>query len=124
MAWLRPAFRGPNFAASADWFPPSGTMATGACYYPESWPEAQWGRDTGRRMNHGGREQADRSSALHRADVSRLVTEPAKRFGHNPQVWGWPRVAAEEVRHDRRAEQGFRRAFGAFAPGLSPQVGE
>ena len=156
------AICGPLFAASAEWFPPSDMLTIGAYYYPEAWPEAQWGRDlanmrklgmefvhmgefawyfmepeegkyqfdwleknvdlaaanglkvilctpsatppiwltrkhpevlmvdsTGRRMNHGGREQADWSSPLYRAYVSRIVTELARRFGHNPKVWGW-----------------------------------
>ena len=35
----------PAFAAPADWFPPSDMMTIGVYYYPEAWPEAQWGRD-------------------------------------------------------------------------------
>ena len=43
----------------------------------------------GRRMNHGSREQADWSSPVYREYVSKIVAELAKKFGHDPRVWGW-----------------------------------
>ena len=66
-------------------------------------------------------------AAVSRVRRPRSITELARRFGHNPHVWGWqldnelshydkqysyspaatqkiPRMAAQEVRHDRPAE--------------------
>ena len=61
---------------------------------PPSWlarehPEILMIDAAGRRMNHGAREQADWSSPVYREYVTKIVTEMARRFGHNPHVWGW-----------------------------------
>jgi beta-galactosidase len=63
--------------------------ATPPIWLARQHPEILMVDATGRRMNHGGREQADWSSPLYRTYVTRVVTEMAKRFGHNPHVWGW-----------------------------------
>ncbi|HXA49791.1 MAG TPA: beta-galactosidase [Candidatus Acidoferrum sp.] len=149
-------------AAAADWFPAKDMMTIGVYYYPEAWPEAQWGRDmanmkkmgmefvhmgefawaymepeegrfrldwlehavdlaaqnglkvilctpsatppvwlsrkrpeilmvdaTGRRMNHGGRQQGDWSSPVYRDYVKKVVTALAMKFGQDARVWGW-----------------------------------
>jgi beta-galactosidase len=44
---------------------------------------------TGRRMNHGGRQHGDWSSPVYREYVTKIVTQLAKRFGHDKRVWGW-----------------------------------
>lgn len=149
-------------AVAADWFPAKDMMTIGVYYYPEAWPESQWGRDmanmkkmgmefvhmgefawaymepeeghfrldwlehavdlaaqnglkvilctpsatppvwlsrkhpeilmvdaTGRRMNHGGRQQGDWSSPVYRDYVKKVVTALAMKFGQDPRVWGW-----------------------------------
>ncbi len=43
----------------------------------------------GRTMDHGSREHADWSSPLYREYVTKIDTELAKKFGHDPRVWGW-----------------------------------
>ncbi len=149
-------------AQTPDWFPKRDMLTIGVYYYPEAWPESQWGRDManirklgmefvhmgefawyfmepqegrydfdwleknvdlaaknglkvvlctpsatppiwlerehpeilmvdaqGRTMQHGSREQADWSSPVYREYVGKIDTELAKRFGHDPRVWGW-----------------------------------
>jgi beta-galactosidase len=44
---------------------------------------------TGRRMLHGTRQQATWSSDLYRGYVGKIDAELARRYGHNPAVWGW-----------------------------------
>jgi beta-galactosidase len=55
----------------------------------------------GRRMNHGSREHADWSSPVYREYVSKIVAELARRFGHNPHVWGW-QIDNELSHYDRQ----------------------
>jgi beta-galactosidase len=63
--------------------------ATPPIWLTRGHPEILMVDATGRRMNHGGREQADWSSPVYREYVTKIVTELAKRFGHDPRVWGW-----------------------------------
>jgi beta-galactosidase len=61
---------------------------------PPAWlarqhPEILMVDATGRRMNHGGRAQGDWSSPVYREYATKIVTQLAKRFGHDPRVWGW-----------------------------------
>jgi beta-galactosidase len=43
----------------------------------------------GRRMEHGTRQHATWSSDLYRSYVAKIITELGRRFGNNPNVWGW-----------------------------------
>ena len=43
----------------------------------------------GRTMLHGTRQQATWSSAVYRSYVGKIDAELARRYGHNPAVWGW-----------------------------------
>ena len=43
----------------------------------------------GRRMEFGARANADWNSPVFRDYVAKIDTELAKRFGHDPRVWGW-----------------------------------
>jgi beta-galactosidase len=43
----------------------------------------------GRRMEHGTRQQATWSSDVYRRYVGRIDAALARRYGHNPAVWGW-----------------------------------
>jgi beta-galactosidase len=61
---------------------------------PPTWlarkhPEILMVDASGRRMNHGSRQQADWSSPVYREYVSKIVTELAKKFGRDERVWGW-----------------------------------
>jgi len=55
----------------------------------------------GRRMNHGSREQGDWSSPVYREYVTKIVTELAKKFGHDKRVWGW-QIDNELGHYDRQ----------------------
>ena len=55
----------------------------------------------GRRMNHGSREQGDWSSPVYREYVTKIVTELAKKFGHDKRVWGW-QIDNELSHYDRQ----------------------
>src|SRR4051812_22389462 len=152
----------PGRAAAAEVVPPADMMSVGAYYYPEAWPEGQWGRDLarmrkmgfefthmaefawarlepqdghfdfewleravkaagqqglkvilctpsaappiwlvrkhpevlvvdarGRRLNHGSRAHASWTSSTYQSYVTRIAAELGKRFGKNPDVWGW-----------------------------------
>ncbi|HYW46988.1 MAG TPA: beta-galactosidase [Bryobacteraceae bacterium] len=63
--------------------------ATPPVWLSRGHPEILMVDAAGRRINHGSREQGDWSSPVYRDYVARIVTELAKRFGHNPHVWGW-----------------------------------
>ncbi len=52
-------------------------------------PEVLMIDSKGRRMDHGSREHACWSSEVYRRYVEKIDTELARRFGHNPAVWGW-----------------------------------
>lgn len=54
-----------------------------------SHPEVLMMDASGRRMAHGSREHACWSVELYRQYVDKITTELAKRFGNNPNVWGW-----------------------------------
>src|ERR1700682_2697205 len=63
--------------------------ATPPIWLTRKHPELLMVDAAGRRMNHGSREHADWSSPVYRQYVEKINTELAKRFGHNPNVWGW-----------------------------------
>jgi beta-galactosidase len=42
-----------------------------------------------RRMEHGTRQQATWSSDLYRSYVEKIVAQLARRYGNNPNIWGW-----------------------------------
>ncbi len=63
--------------------------ATPPIWLTRKHPEILMVDAAGRRMNHGGRQQGDWSSPVYRAYVAKIDTELAKRFGHDPRVWGW-----------------------------------
>lgn len=63
--------------------------ATPPAWLTRAHPETLMVDARGRRMNHGSREHATWSSPVYRKYVERIVTELAKRFGRNPNVWGW-----------------------------------
>ena len=43
----------------------------------------------GRRLNHGSRAHASWTSPKYQSYVTRIAGELGKRFGKNPNVWGW-----------------------------------
>ena len=63
--------------------------ATPPIWLTHEHPETLMVDQQGRTMIHGSREHGDWSSPLYREYVSKIDTELAKRFGHNPHVWGW-----------------------------------
>jgi beta-galactosidase len=63
--------------------------ATPPIWLARQHPEILMVDDAGRRMNHGSREQGDWSSPVYRQYVAKIVTELAKKFGHDKRVWGW-----------------------------------
>lgn len=63
--------------------------ATPPIWLERSHPEILMVDAQGRTMDHGSREQADWSSPVYREYVTKIDTELAKRFGHDPRVWGW-----------------------------------
>ncbi len=63
--------------------------ATPPIWLTRAHPEILMVDAQGRTMQHGGREQADWSSAVYREYVRKIDTELAKRFGNDPRVWGW-----------------------------------
>lgn len=63
--------------------------ATPPVWLSRKHPEILMVDATGKRMNHGGRQQGDWSSPVYREYVAKIVTELAKRFGHDKRVWGW-----------------------------------
>lgn len=52
-------------------------------------PEVLMVDDYGRRMEHGTRQHATWSSDTYRSYVAKIITELGRRFGNNPNVWGW-----------------------------------
>lgn len=185
----------PVFAAqNPDWFPAKDMLTIGVYYYPEAWPESQWGRDMqnihklgmefvhmgefawyfmeptegnyqfdwleknvalaaqnglkvvlctpsatppiwltrehpeilmvdeqGRTMDHGSREHADWSSPAYREYVTKIDTELAKRFGHDPRVWGWQ--IDNELSHYGRHYSYSRAATERFRDWLKEKYG-
>jgi beta-galactosidase len=63
--------------------------ATPPIWLSRKHPEILMVDAAGRRMNHGSREQGDWSSPVYREYVTKIVTELAKRFGHDKRVWSW-----------------------------------
>jgi beta-galactosidase len=63
--------------------------ATPPAWLVKKHPEVLMVDANGRTMQHGSREQADWSSPLYREYVGKIDTELAKKFGHDPRVWGW-----------------------------------
>ncbi|HWF48216.1 MAG TPA: beta-galactosidase [Bryobacteraceae bacterium] len=63
--------------------------ATPPIWLTHDHPETLMVDEQGRTMIHGSREQGDWSSPLYRQYVTKIDTQLAKRFGHNPHVWGW-----------------------------------
>lgn len=63
--------------------------ATPPAWLTRTHPETLMIDARGRRMNHGSREHATWSSPVYRRYVERIVTELGRRFGRNPNVWGW-----------------------------------
>lgn len=61
---------------------------------PPSWmgqhyPEVYRVDEHGQRHEHGIRAEVSLANPRYRAFVTRLVTEMAKRYGHDRRVWGW-----------------------------------
>lgn len=52
-------------------------------------PEVLMTDQRGRRMEHGSRAHADWSSDVYRRYVARINNELGRRYGNNPNVWGW-----------------------------------
>jgi beta-galactosidase len=63
--------------------------ATPPIWLSRKHPEILMVDAAGRRMNHGGRQQGDWSSPVYREYTAKVITELAKRFGHDKRVWGW-----------------------------------
>ncbi len=63
--------------------------ATPPIWLTREHPEILMVDEQGRTMDHGSREHADWSSPVYREYVTKIDTELAKRFGHDPRVWGW-----------------------------------
>uniref|UniRef100_Q01YA8 Beta-galactosidase n=1 Tax=Solibacter usitatus (strain Ellin6076) TaxID=234267 RepID=Q01YA8_SOLUE len=63
--------------------------ATPPIWLTRKYPEILMVDAAGRRMNHGGRQQADWSAPVYRDYVAKIDAELAKRFGRDPRVWGW-----------------------------------
>jgi beta-galactosidase len=63
--------------------------ATPPAWLVKKHPEVLMVDANGRTIQHGSREQADWSSPLYREYVGKIDTELAKKFGHDPRVWGW-----------------------------------
>ncbi len=55
----------------------------------EKHPEVLVVDDFGRTMVHGTREHATWSSEVYRGYVAKIVNELGRRYGNNPNVWGW-----------------------------------
>ncbi|WP_202020444.1 beta-galactosidase [Mucilaginibacter mali] len=67
----------------------------------------------GRTMVHGARQQASWSSDLYRQYVDKIVTEMAKRYGHNKTIMGWqidnePSHYGNEYDFSQNAQKHFR----------------
>lgn len=63
--------------------------ATPPVWLTRAHPEVLMIDASGRRMEHGSREQACWSVPLYRQYVAKINTELVKRFGNNPNVIGW-----------------------------------
>jgi beta-galactosidase len=63
--------------------------ATPPIWLTRAHPEILMVDAQGRTMDHGSREHADWSSPLYRKYVTKIDSQLAKRFGHDPRVWGW-----------------------------------
>lgn len=63
--------------------------ATPPAWLARAHPEILMVDERGRRMNHGSREHATWSSALYRKYADRIIDQLGKRYGRNPDVWGW-----------------------------------
>jgi beta-galactosidase len=62
---------------------------TPPAWLEEAHPEIHMVDAQGRSMMHGGREQATWSSDAYRHYVGLIVDALGKRYGANPNVWGW-----------------------------------
>ena len=63
--------------------------ATPPVWLARKHPEILMVDAAGRRMNHGGRQQGDWSSPVYREYAAKIITQLARRFGHDKRVWGW-----------------------------------
>jgi len=64
-----------------------------------------------RRMEHGTRQMSSLSSPVYQRLSYRIIAEMAKRYGNNPNVWGWQLDNEPEAKADYSpaAQEGFRR---------------
>lgn len=62
---------------------------TPPAWLTSKYPETLRIDDTGRQLKHGGRRQFSYASAKYRELCGMVVSEMARRFGHNPNVIGW-----------------------------------
>lgn len=88
--------------------------ATPPAWLTEKHPDVLVMNEAGRRLEHGGRQQASWASATYRTYVEKIVTTLAERYGHNPAVWGWqidnePSHYAYSYDHSENAQRSFRR---------------
>ncbi|WP_207422876.1 beta-galactosidase [Desertivirga brevis] len=67
----------------------------------------------GRTIQHGARQQASWSSKKYREYIEKIVTVLAKRYGNNPNIWGWqidnePSHYGNEYDYSDNAQKSFR----------------
>lgn len=77
-------------------------------------PEILMVNNEGRVIDHGARQQASWSSEVYRQYVDKIVTQLAKRYGHNKTVWGWqidnePSHYGPSYDYSENAQQHFRK---------------
>jgi len=95
--------------------------ATPPIWLTRAHPEILMVDAQGRTMEHGSREHADWSSPLYREYVTKIDTELAKKFGHDPRVWGWQ--IDNELSHYGRRFSYSRAATAKFREWLKEKYG-
>lgn len=95
--------------------------ATPPIWLERSHPEILMVDAQGRTMEHGSREQADWSSPVYRAYVTRIDTELVKKFGNDRRVWGWQ--IDNELSHYGRHYSYSRAATAKFHEWLREKYG-
>lgn len=88
--------------------------ATPPAWLTTAHPDVLVENAAGRRLEHGGRQQASWASDRYRRYVERIVDTLARHYGDHPAVWGWqidnePSHYAYSYDHSENAQQAFRR---------------
>lgn len=95
--------------------------ATPPIWLERAHPEILMVDAQGRTMEHGSREQADWSSPVYRAYVTKIDSELVKKFGNDRRVWGWQ--IDNELSHYGRHYSYSRAATAKFHEWLREKYG-